>query len=615
MQRKYVIAKDRSGNVVANAQIRIANYPGGGTATIYGEDDTGSAPIANPMLTDENGTVFFYAPNGRYIFELSGGGLEDLDREDIILFDVADAALDPEQVDGLGDLSGQNQFDVLISDGDRFQPVDLEGSVFDLRYAFRNAFTPGWIAPVSSRPGDDAPIDADQTGTGRLANFRNSGVALAYITNAGGVHFNDSANIEQALTVGANADIGGDLSVTGNAVVNGNLHVNGDEFISNTETVEVESNKIVLNSNVTGTPTLNAGLEVERGTSENVLFRWNESADRWEWSEQDGVTFHDVPSVGLDETAPGVWDFTNGLDVEGNRIAGAAFRDVGEAATNVMEVGAFGGPTGSETFYHTGNINPLESVVTNESVTGDGASVGDPVRLVNDVGIPGNDRYYGTDDGGVKGWHELPDGVDQDANYDWKGEHSFEQSIMIDGGMSEAGILWPGGSIVSQDPGTADAYIAIFGPAGSDPYIRFRGSNAADGAGVYIDRQVRIDGDLFVNGSEMLQEDTEWVTLGGDFDSGERVKVTKIGNIVTITSDGALFHTSGTSASASGVIPSRFRPNHQVRNIFSITGAYIAQVVVQPSGGFSQNYRNWGGGGSSQSNATSITAITYEVLP
>ncbi|MFN3786237.1 MAG: hypothetical protein ACK4RS_05295, partial [Thiothrix sp.] len=302
--------------------------------------------------------------------------MEDILRQDIILFDVADAELNPEQVEGLGNLSTQNQFDVLISDGARFQPVDLEGSVFDLRYAFRNAFTQGWIAPIASRPGDDAPIDADQTGTGRLANFRKSGVALAYITNAGGVHFNDSANIEQALTVGTNADIGGDLSVTGNTVLDGDLHVNGDEFISNTERVEVESNKIVLNSNVTGSPTLDAGLEVERGTSPNVFFRWNESGNRWEWSEQDGLTFHDVPSVGLSETAPGVWNFVNGLDVEGSRIAGAAFRDVGEAAANVMEVGAFSGPTGTQTFYHTGNLDPIESVITSESVTGDGVSLG-----------------------------------------------------------------------------------------------------------------------------------------------------------------------------------------------------------------------------------------------
>jgi hypothetical protein len=50
----------------------------------------------------------------------------------------------------------------------------------------------------------------------------------------------------------------------------------------------------------------------------------------------------------------------------------------------------------------------LETVDTIESITGDGATT--PLSLVNDAGTPGNDKYYGTDGSGTKGWFDLPDG-------------------------------------------------------------------------------------------------------------------------------------------------------------------------------------------------------------
>ena len=43
----------------------------------------------------------------------------------------------------------------------------------------------------------------------------------------------------------------------------------------------VEDNIFVLNSNVTGTPSTNAGIEIERGTSLNATLLWNESTDKW----------------------------------------------------------------------------------------------------------------------------------------------------------------------------------------------------------------------------------------------------------------------------------------------------------------------------------------------
>ena len=63
--------------------------------------------------------------------------------------------------------------------------------------------------------------------------------------------------------------------------VSGNLTVSGTTTTLNTETLTVDDNIIVLNNNVTGTPSENAGIEIERGSATNVTFLYDESADKW----------------------------------------------------------------------------------------------------------------------------------------------------------------------------------------------------------------------------------------------------------------------------------------------------------------------------------------------
>lgn len=86
---------------------------------------------------------------------------------------------------------------------------------------------------------------------------------------------------------------GGTVTVDDNLVVSGNLTVNGNTTTVNTETLHVSDNIIILNNDVTGSPTENAGVEVERGTSNNVLIRWNETNDKWELTN-DGSTYGNV---------------------------------------------------------------------------------------------------------------------------------------------------------------------------------------------------------------------------------------------------------------------------------------------------------------------------------
>jgi hypothetical protein len=91
------------------------------------------------------------------------------------------------------------------------------------------------------------------------------------------------------LSLPANVTISNNLTVTGNLTVNGNVTT------LNTETLAIEDNIVLLNSNVIGTPSANAGIEIERGDSDNVQIRWNESADKWQFTN-DGTTYVNIAS-------------------------------------------------------------------------------------------------------------------------------------------------------------------------------------------------------------------------------------------------------------------------------------------------------------------------------
>lgn len=63
--------------------------------------------------------------------------------------------------------------------------------------------------------------------------------------------------------------------------VSGNLTVSGTTTTVNSNTVTIGDSVLTLNSDEAGTPSQNAGLEVERGTSTNASLLWNETSDSW----------------------------------------------------------------------------------------------------------------------------------------------------------------------------------------------------------------------------------------------------------------------------------------------------------------------------------------------
>tara|TARA_R110002153_G_scaffold201348_1_gene354596 strand:- start:467 stop:2554 length:2088 start_codon:yes stop_codon:yes gene_type:complete len=89
----------------------------------------------------------------------------------------------------------------------------------------------------------------------------------------------ESPNGTTNETIIIGADAGDTIKITGN------LEVAGSTTTINTETVTIQDNILVLNSNSANTPTENAGLEVERGSASNVNIQWVESSDTWYLTE------------------------------------------------------------------------------------------------------------------------------------------------------------------------------------------------------------------------------------------------------------------------------------------------------------------------------------------
>ena len=99
-------------------------------------------------------------------------------------------------------------------------------------------------------------------------------------TDAANKAYVDSTSAS-AVTGGSNAGSFTTLTTSGNTTIGGNLTVSGTTTTVNSTQIELGDNIIALNADATGSPTQNAGIDVERGDSLNVQLLWDESNDKW----------------------------------------------------------------------------------------------------------------------------------------------------------------------------------------------------------------------------------------------------------------------------------------------------------------------------------------------
>lgn len=133
-------------------------------------------------------------------------------------------------------------------------------------------------------------------GTGVATTVSNNAVTFAIgqaVDTTSNVTFN---NVEVDGTLTSDDITSTNISVAGNATITGNLIVQGTTTTVDSNTVTIGDNIIVLNKDETGTPSQNAGIEIERGNSTNVSLLWNESGDYWQVN--DGSTTSKLLTAG-----------------------------------------------------------------------------------------------------------------------------------------------------------------------------------------------------------------------------------------------------------------------------------------------------------------------------
>jgi len=132
-----------------------------------------------------------------------------------------------------------------------------------------------------------------------------------------------------------------------------------------------------------------------------------------------------------------------------------------------------------------------------------------------------------------------------------------------------------------------------------------------------MDQDVQTTDDVNFNtvseqGTRIGPIETVTIALGGDFDSGQEIKVGRTRDQIIISSIGYLTHSTASSIiSASGVIFSRFRPNNDKGNVFH-SGTVVGNLEIFSGGEVQIEYVDTSDGSSiDQSNTTKSFTISY----
>jgi hypothetical protein len=123
------------------------------------------------------------------------------------------------------------------------------------------------------------PLDTQTTGD----------YVATIVGTANEVTVSPNSGHNSAVTIG----LPDNVEITGNLQVGGNLNVVGTVNSVNTTQINIQDNKVKLNSGFTGTPTTDAGILVERGLETDVEILWNETSDNWTLTNN-GSAYHAI---------------------------------------------------------------------------------------------------------------------------------------------------------------------------------------------------------------------------------------------------------------------------------------------------------------------------------
>lgn len=270
------------------------------TLTVTGTDNVTLTPVTAAVT---NGSLALVTGDSVYDFVISQGYVDDAGVESIIA--------------GTGiSISGATG-DVTVTNSDRgssqniFKNVAVSGQ--STVVADNNNDTLTFVAGTNvtittNATSDSITINSADNNDNTLYNFNLGAVAsnAATLTLDASSGDDDTVKFEGTsgeieITTPATGDAGtvkiglpNDVTIGNDLTIGGDLVVNGTTTTVNTETINLADNIITLNSNEAGTPSQDGGIEIERGTADNVSLVWNETSDRWTFTN-DGTTFYNVP--------------------------------------------------------------------------------------------------------------------------------------------------------------------------------------------------------------------------------------------------------------------------------------------------------------------------------
>jgi hypothetical protein len=124
----------------------------------------------------------------------------------------------------------------------------------------------------------------------------------SYANAAFGIANSGSSYANGAFTAANNKLSTSGGTITGDLTINGNITVSGCTATLTVETLRVHDSIIDVAWDVTGVPALDAGVRVVRGDSNPVLLKWNESIDKWTFTN-DGTNYSNIGSSAAEDYA------------------------------------------------------------------------------------------------------------------------------------------------------------------------------------------------------------------------------------------------------------------------------------------------------------------------
>ena len=175
----------------------------------------------------------------------------------------------------------------------------------------------------------------------------------AHLTGGDGIDYSagDVAVDSTVVRTTGTQTIAGAKTFSNDATFNGNVTISGTQTIVNSQITSLADSVIELNRDASGTPSEDAGLQVNRGSSADVNLIWDESEGYWSFTN-DGSTNFKIAT----ETDDLVEGSTNLYFTQGRARGAVSVTDAGGDGSLAYNSGTgvltYTGPSASETRAH-----------------------------------------------------------------------------------------------------------------------------------------------------------------------------------------------------------------------------------------------------------------------